>query len=145
MTDQQLTPMQSFEQKLSDKLRNDIGDLIPEDALLLMIEKSIDNVFFKTRAVTEGTGFHAKVILKPSVFEETLKELLSPMFAKAMEKHVGENADKINQMIESTFKGDADQLAINAIRSCFGGQLAGVANALDYRVQQLEQMTQRYS
>ena len=45
----ELTPSQNFEQKIKEKLTKDIGDLMPDELLVSLIERSIEDCFFKDR------------------------------------------------------------------------------------------------
>lgn len=44
-----LTPLQDFEAKLRDKIRTDIGALIPDEALSALVQRAIEEDLFKDR------------------------------------------------------------------------------------------------
>lgn len=111
-TEQALTPQQRFEEKLTDKLREDIGALLPDDVLANLVEKSMHEMFFKRGSEKEHSGWNAKTIETPSWFERQVKELLEP---------------RINAEIEALFdeqRAAITQMAVKAITDAAPGMLA---------------------
>lgn len=46
--------MNSFTKKLEERIRNDIADLIPDEALQEIIKTAIDRAFFEERIIKDG-------------------------------------------------------------------------------------------
>lgn len=76
MTSTELTPQQKFEEKVKAKLKENIGDLMPEDVLKAMIEKAMLEMFFTKKIETKQSGWQTHNIEKPSWFEEEVSTLL---------------------------------------------------------------------
>ena len=96
-----IEPMKDFEQKIKERLSKDITDLIPDEALTALVEKSIDRVFFKERITSErvNSWSNPKVTRHPSVFEETVADLLREPFEKIIARHMEENQDEIMELL----------------------------------------------
>src|SRR5690606_35406705 len=77
------------------RLRKDIGDLIPDEVLTALVNKSINKLFFKEKADT--AGYHTTY--KPSFFNTLVKELFEARFRTEIDKYFTENGKKITDQI----------------------------------------------
>lgn len=76
MAETALTPQQSFEQNIIDRLRKDIGDLIPDTVLAQMVERSINKLFFEETVIYDN--YHRETGRKPTQFSDMVFELMKP-------------------------------------------------------------------
>ena len=95
MSDTQLTPQQSFQQKIEDRLKSDIGDLIPDEALKEMVERAIESMFFKQRE--DNTDRYRKVI-RPSWFEDTVEKRLHETMQARIDQYFLAHGEAIGKM-----------------------------------------------
>jgi len=138
MSDTKLTPMESFQEKVKNKLVSDIGELLPDEALKEMVDKAMQEAFFKPQMVIEGTGYHQKQFSKPSVFEETVKQLIEPLFREEIKLWISENNDVVVEKIHSFLNANVETAMIGAIQSMLSGHFDllkwNVANELQMRL-----------
>jgi hypothetical protein len=86
-----------FEQKILERLRNDIRELLPEAALRRLVERAVDETFFKERRIDRGYG---NVDVKPSWFVEEIAKTAKPLVQAAVDRFVDERHDLIQQAID---------------------------------------------
>lgn len=98
MTDtKQLTPQQSFEEKVIDRLREDIGELIPDEVLADMVNKCMKKLFFTGKEVKNNWGQHVRT--EPPLIEKTVKELMSQHVDSQVGRWLADNRDQVRELI----------------------------------------------
>ena len=104
-----LTPQQTFEENIKDRLRKDIGDLIPPEVLSQLVTKAMTEMFFTRKREPEHSGYNAKIIEKPSWFDLCVKETMQPFIKDHLDAWLKENSEVIKQCIvdEITKNGPA--------------------------------------
>lgn len=86
----ELTPQKAFEEKVKDRLREDIGTLIPDEVLAEMVQKAIKEIFFSSKGESWQSTY------EPSWFK---KEIDSLMRSK-INAYVEEAIEKQRTLIE---------------------------------------------
>ena len=119
-----LEPMRDFESKIKERLSKDIADLIPDEALTSLIEKSIDRVFFKRRVTRTNTWGEA-VEDRPSLFEELVGELLEKKFRKIALEYLAANEEKVDEIIDKMVGENWALSFANGIKSVFADSFIG--------------------
>lgn len=94
--------MTQFQEKISQKLRDDIGELLPNDALSKLIERAIEENFFKERVVETGS-YHIPTRTEPSWFVATIKEMTEKMVREHVGKWCEENKDVFEKKVDQFF------------------------------------------
>lgn len=128
MTDnKQLTPQEKFMDKMSSRIRDDIGDLLPNDVLSELVQKNINELFLqdkKVRIPKSYGGFETK--FEQSDFRKMIAEETSPLVAEVLKSYFEENQDAIKLLVESEIKKSAESIFSLAISS----MLSGVVNKI---------------
>ena len=88
----EIAKSQTFEQKMKTRIRESIGDMLSDEDLEKMVERSLEEVFFNERKNPNG-GFHAKPL--PPLLHEIVKELLEPEVQKAVVKYIKKNPKEV--------------------------------------------------
>lgn len=78
MSTNALTAEQSFQEKMKERIRAQIGDLMPEEMLKAMVEKAVQEAFFTRPRKNKGTEWHPQWVEEHSFMERTVHELLAP-------------------------------------------------------------------
>ena len=119
-----LTPQQTFEKKIEDRLRSDIGDLIPDELLQQLVSRAIEKNFFEQVKHVEYNAYSAdKVTYTDSFFVQKIQSLLEERVSLSIDKWIAENQDLVAEKIESTVKAAPETLVLNAISSMFNGSI----------------------
>jgi hypothetical protein len=87
-----------FEQKILERLRNDIRELLPEDALKKLVERAVDETFFKERRIEGRYGGMERI--DPGWFVTEVTKSAEPMIREAVEQFVADRRDVIQQAID---------------------------------------------
>ena len=116
-----LTPQQSFEEKVKSRMRENIGDLMPDEVLADMVKKAMNEMFF-TRREKKADGWGGRTKVLPSWFEDevstqlkkqVLEEVRVAVEAKRAELHdvaVKLVTEKMPEMIVSALLGVISQI-----------------------------------
>lgn len=121
-------PMAEFQAQLQERVRNDIRDLLPADAVAALVQRAIDDEFFKPRQVQDGSwGSRTKEV--PSFFVEEVVKAAKPIIEAAVAKFVAEHPEAIEKVIKDFL--DTDKLAVATAT-----QLTGMLGAALYDLQQ---------
>ena len=87
-----ITPQEAFQQKLADKLRDDIGSLIPDEVLAEMVKKAMQEMFFTSRKESDGYG---RTNYYPSWFEKAVEELLRDRMRQEIDSYMKKNGEAL--------------------------------------------------
>lgn len=125
----ELTPMQSFEEKIKDKLTKDIGDLIPDDALKVLVEKATQDVFFKDQRIEPKERF-SSATYKDSVFKEIVKELLAERMDSAIREFINDNREEMSRQLRDFVETSAQQHVLSALFGSVSNHFEFMQNAI---------------
>lgn len=116
MPDEQtaLTPQQSFEQKLTDRIRESIGDLMPDEKLAEIVQRGMEEAFFKERTVERRYGDRVQ---EPSWAVVVVKELLDEKVKGEVSKWFVEHPDEIEKIIKDVIGKGIVNCAISYLES----------------------------
>lgn len=126
-----LVPEESFEKKLRDRLRNDITDLISDKELSSLIKSSFNDMFFKPRIVTRDPGtYSSRKEEVPSVFEQTVKELLSDKFETILREELRARKDQLVPMIREALTETLAESIFNGLKRMFSNEFVVLENSI---------------
>jgi hypothetical protein len=97
-----LTPQQTFENNVKERLRKDIGELIPDDVLSALVKTAIQETFFTKKK----DGYKTE----ESWFETEVKNLLRPKLEVTITDYLKDNKDAIGKQVATTIVQNAPQL-----------------------------------
>lgn len=90
----------SFEEKMMDRIRESIGDLMTDEDLKKILEKGIEKALFQERSV-EGRYSTTK---NPSIVDECITKFLQTRMNEEVGKWIKENPEKIEAAIQHTMQ-----------------------------------------
>ncbi len=111
----------SFEQKIHNRIRDSIGDLMTEEDLKKLVHGTFDTVFFKQRANPKYTGSYnsyEKPTIEP-LSTEIIRTLLQPVFEEQVKLWIAQNKEQVLEVIGKKLEQDAGQLLLTAIAKSF--------------------------
>lgn len=97
----ELTAMQTFQENLKDKIKDDIGAMLPDDAVTEMIGRVVEEHFFKPKIVKTG-NYHNPTNEKPSEFAQAVINEVKPLIKKHAKKFVDDNLKTIEEQVIKT-------------------------------------------
>ena len=116
----ELTPQQTFEQKLEERIRQDIGELMPDEALAEVVQRAIEKSFFEEREVDDGHYRHKTVI--PWLVRLANNQLKARV-DQQVEKWFVDNEEKVMGFVRQRLDAGICHAVVNAIDSEMSGPL----------------------
>lgn len=125
----QSNPMNQFKSRVTEKLKSDIGELLPDEALTGLIETAIQEQFFNPKITKNNYG---NVIREePSWFVQAVTEAIKPM----LEKEVKEAVKKCEPLIQKAINEQTEE---NKVAVIIGNQItSSIECSISYAVNEL--------
>lgn len=123
-------PMAEFQAKLKDRVRDDIRDLLPDDAVAGLVKKAVEDVFFTPRIV-KATGWSGRDEERPSWFVEEVTKAAEPIIRAAVAKCVADSPQAVEKVISEFL--DQNKLAAATaaqLTSMLSGMVMTLQNSL---------------
>jgi hypothetical protein len=127
-----IDPMEDFKVKLQERVRNDIRDLLPEDAVAALVQKAIEEEFFKPRKV-ESAGYSGRMVEAPSWFVSEVIKAAEPMMRQAVSDAIAAHPDMIDKVVRAW--ADTNKLTIMATDR-MTGMLGTLISDMSMKLQQ---------
>ena len=119
-----ITPKLTLQEKVSQRIKDQIGELLEPEDLKKLVDQAMRDAFFKDRpAVTNSYGSIIKAA-EPPVVVETVKNLLKPQVDENIKAWLADNADLVQKIIDDVIKDGLLQAITNAIQYRLSGQFA---------------------
>jgi hypothetical protein len=114
MSDQQtaVTTPKTFEEKLTDRIKENIGDLIPDEELKKILERGIDKIFFQARPPAPNSGYSTQP--RCSLAEELAEKCIKEAVDRLVTQFIKDNTDKIIENLRPTFEQRLGDIVLNA-------------------------------
>lgn len=120
-------PMADFQNKLRERIRNDIRELLPEDAIQSLVKRAIDEEFFKDRIV-DDRSYYGGTRKAPSLFVEEVVKAAKPLITEAIDRFIKEHPDCIEKVMRDYVNENALAIAttvqMTSMLSTMVGRLA---------------------
>lgn len=91
-----LTPQQKFEDNIKNRLKDSIGDLVPDEVLEGMVKKAINDAFFSPKT---STGEYGRTTIQESFLERQVKGLLVEKMNTSIQTYFQENEANIQKQV----------------------------------------------
>ena len=92
-------PMETkdFKTRMMDRVRESIGDLLTDDELKQMIDKSMQAIFFTEKETRSQWGLVTKT--EPPLMHEITRKLVAPRVEACVEEYIKEHEDEVKRLI----------------------------------------------
>lgn len=118
-----VTKPQSFEQRMFERMRENVSQLMTDEDLKKLLDSTIEKMFFTPRTVNDG---RYNVRTDPPEIFNLVKELLEPQLKKALAEHMELHQKDIKQAIDRTIAGGFTA----ALSRCIDAQMAPAMHTL---------------
>lgn len=122
-------PVQSFEERMRERIKKDIGELLTNEELSKMIQRSMEDIFFNERPNPSYNGWSGERKIAP-LLHSIVKELMAQKVDAAVNKWLNEHPVDIATALESTMAAGVGQCVIHAINSYFAGAFLEFTNSI---------------
>ena len=99
----ELTKADTFQQRMFERIRESMGELLSEGDLKELLEKAIEKSFFEERIV-QSSSYYSGNQKKPSLFQELVTEQIQPMMEKAITAWLQDNSEQVTSTIDAVLK-----------------------------------------
>lgn len=106
----EVTTSKSFEERMFEQIKSQMGDLLTEKELKDILEKSIQKAFFEPRV--KKTGYNTTE--EEPLFVEMIIAELKPLMAKGANQWLKDNQDKVDVILKEQIGENAAQFMANA-------------------------------
>lgn len=106
----------SFEEKISDKIKENIGDLIEPADLKRLVEKGIDKFLFERVSVSSNYG---SPTVHLSLMEKLVSEHLQKEVREAANTWIKENPERMEKCIKDILQRDVEKVVIQSLSHIF--------------------------
>lgn len=124
----ELTVKQSFEQNMKDRIRESIGELIPDEELSKLIHRGIEESFFKENIVRDSYGREMR--RDKSIIHSITKELLEPKIKEIVSEYVKEHNDEVMAQVKEVLLKGIGEAVLRGIASLFTSEF----QEIEYRI-----------
>lgn len=112
----------TFEQKMSDRIKDGIGDLITDEELKKILDRSMEEIFFTLRPNPRKTySNNEPEKLQPFLYD-LIKELMLPQLNILLKEYLAANQEEVMKALKEVVTAGAGQAMINALNSQFQTQ-----------------------
>ena len=119
----QLAPMETFLERVKGKLRDDIGSLLPEEAIEQMVQKVVNEEFFTKKRVPDPNdrsgSYNRRMIDQPTAFQEMVLEAARPILAQKALEIVAARAPELEAAITEAMNAGLMRFAMTAFDKVF--------------------------
>lgn len=129
--DKNIVEQKSFQERMKDRIRDDIGKLMTDDELSEIVSRSMEEIFFKPMTLKDG--FYTKET--PPFVHQLLKELLIVEVRKAVSEYIADHKEDVLKNIQEVISLGMGQVLVNAIKLQFDNDLMKFQNNLMTTIQ----------
>ena len=107
-------PTQSFEERLKDRIKNDMGELLTDTELSAIVRKGVDKILWERRFQKAANRYEDDTYKQPLI-EDILSDLLEPRIVDAIKEYIKTHEDEVNELINRVVKEGASKALLRGI------------------------------
>ena len=117
----------TFEERMKERIKDSIGELMSDEELKKLVHKSLDQVFFQSTQVKDG--WHTKEV--PPLLNGIIKELLTPQVREAVIEYIDKHPDEIQKAVKDALSVGMGNALLNAFNNQFQNQLIQLQSRIE--------------
>ena len=125
--------MIEFENKIIEKIKENIGELMTNEDLSRIVHRAVEETFFKP--VILKKGYHE--VEKPPVIHQILEKLLYDSVSSSVHEYIKENNEVVNNLIKETLSKGFGTMLINSFSMMFQNELFDFRNQIEQKFKNL--------
>lgn len=130
MTD--IVQSKTFEERMKERIRDSIGDLISDEDLGKMVDRSLEEVFFKERANPKRSSYYnsGEPDTLPPLLHEIVKTAMTEQVSEAVKEYIANNRDQVDTTIKTVLEQGMGNALVSALNGLFAYQLSSLQTNL---------------
>ena len=130
----EVTQSKSFEDRMRDRIKESIGDLITDEELSRLVNRGLEDVFFKPTTIKVDT-WNTKA--GPSLIHGLVKEVMSDRVREAVELYVRDHQEDVMAAVSKVVSEGAGAAVMSAVGAMFQSQMWTLQNNIGQQIQNL--------
>lgn len=124
MTD--IVESKTFEQRMKERIKDSIGDLISDEDLTKMVTRSVEEVFFTPRPNPNHSSYYSRgePATFPPLLHEIVKEALESQVQVAIKEYIVSHREEVDAIIQKVVQEGSGTAILKAIDNMFSYQLS---------------------
>ena len=148
------TPQATFQEKMMERIRSNIGDLISNEDLGKLIERGIQETFFegKPNPRWQSAGFYERNSIPeklPALIEKIVTECISQKLEEMTKQYFDnwlvENSEKVEGVVKRIVEKGAGDLLVKHISNAFDAPLKQMQSSMVTNLSLLRQQVPGFS
>lgn len=117
---------QTFEQKMMERIRESIGELMTEDDLKRIVERGVEQALFTRKEY--GQAYDRRI--EPSLVEKAVEKFLAQKMEAAVNRWIADNQDHLKSAVDAAVKAGVGGCLLSALDHKFSFVFQDVVNQL---------------
>lgn len=130
----EITKSETFEEKMKQRIKDSIGDLLTDEDLSKLVTKGLEDVFFKAVTVSEGWN---STKTTPPYMHSIVKELLEPTVRKVADVWISEHKEEVLKVVDTVISEGMAKALLRAIDTKFQNDLFNLQIGIQNNLQSL--------
>lgn len=126
----------SFEEKMKERIKDSIGELITDEELSKLVERAVDEVFFKEQVIHKSYG---RDEYKPSLICDIIEKLLKKSVERNISMYIDTHPDEINEIINNIVTSGLGNAVLQAVSNKFSMDINMFQTNIENRLNGLNQ------
>jgi hypothetical protein len=124
----------SFQEKMHDRIRESIGDLITDEELKKLIDRGMEEIFFSQKVNTDTWGHITSK--EPALIEDLIADLMRDKVHAEIQKWMTENKELLNETIRQVIQEGIGKAVIQVFENKFSSDLYTFQSNIEQRLMQ---------
>jgi hypothetical protein len=107
-----LTENKAFAERIFDRIKDGLGDLMTDDELKILLDRAVHEAFFKERTVPNG---HYGTKQEPAYFVQMTRDLLQKEVQAQVAEYIEVNRDAIKEKVAEVLQQGMGEAVLKAI------------------------------
>jgi hypothetical protein len=126
----------TFEQKMKDRIKDSIGDLLSDEDIKKLVDKGMQDVFFTRSRIKDPRDYY-KTIDGPTLLEEILKECVQPTVNKVVKEYVDEHPEEVMIAVKEVISMGMSGAMIRSMDMIFNSQIMQLQTNIQNQMSQI--------
>ena len=126
-----------FKTRMMDRVRESIGELLTDDELKTMIDRSMHTIFFAEKETKNTWGQTQKT--EPPLMHEIVKKLVDPRVEACVQEYIKEHEVDVKRLIEEAIDRGLARSVMRAFDKTFLGSLRDFSMSVAAKLDELQQ------
>lgn len=135
MSSTEVVNQMSFQERLKERVQNDIGDLMTDEDLSQIVKAVFHDAFFKPRKRTQGY----RDIEEPPLIQELIVEQLRVQVQEVLKDYLADPENAVASVIEEKFEENIGAYVVKGLANVFSSALANLSMNVTDRINEIQQ------